>query len=169
MWKVKVKLLSRVWLFATPWTAAYQAPPPMGFSRQEYWSGVPLPSLQQTWVYANSRRQWRTGQPSVLQSVGVVKSQTRLSNWTRKVSRRLEFKEIWWRQIIILGTGPGIFWVHRVYKHWLWNKTDLRLSLNSNTTQLYGLWGVFACLRDCVLTHKEGVTMVTRSHMLVNV
>ena len=39
-WKVKVKLLSRVWLFMTPWTAAYQAPPPMGFSRQEYWSGV---------------------------------------------------------------------------------------------------------------------------------
>ena len=44
-WKVKVKLLSRVRFFETPWTAAYQAPPPMGFSRQEYWSGVPLPSL----------------------------------------------------------------------------------------------------------------------------
>ena len=39
-----MKLLSRVRLFATPWTAAYQAPPSMGFSRQEYWSGVPLPS-----------------------------------------------------------------------------------------------------------------------------
>ena len=43
-WKVKVKSLSRVRLSATPWTAAYQAPPPMGFSRQDYWSGVPLPS-----------------------------------------------------------------------------------------------------------------------------
>ena len=43
--KVQVKSLSRVRLFATPWTAAYQAPPSMGFSRQEYWSGVPLPSL----------------------------------------------------------------------------------------------------------------------------
>ena len=43
-WKVKVKLLSHVQLLATPWTAAYQAPPSMGFSRQEYWSGVPLPS-----------------------------------------------------------------------------------------------------------------------------
>ena len=43
-WKVKVKLLSRVRLLATPWTAAYHAPLPMGFSRQEYWSGVPLPS-----------------------------------------------------------------------------------------------------------------------------
>ena len=40
---MKVKSLSHVWLFATPWTAAYQAPPSMGFSRQEYWSGVPLP------------------------------------------------------------------------------------------------------------------------------
>ena len=43
-WKVKVKLLSRVRLLATSWTAAYQAPPSMGFSRQEYWSGLPLPS-----------------------------------------------------------------------------------------------------------------------------
>ena len=43
-WKVKVKSLSRVWPSATPWTAAYEAPPSMGFSRQEYWSGVPLPS-----------------------------------------------------------------------------------------------------------------------------
>ena len=43
-WKVKVKLLSHVWLLATPRTAAYQAPPSLGFSRQEYWSGVPLPS-----------------------------------------------------------------------------------------------------------------------------
>ena len=43
-WKVKVKSLSNVWLLATPWTAAHQAPPSMGFSRQEYWSGVPLPS-----------------------------------------------------------------------------------------------------------------------------
>ena len=41
-WKVKVKSLSPVWLLATPLTAAYQAPPSMGFSRQEYWSGVPL-------------------------------------------------------------------------------------------------------------------------------
>ena len=45
-WKVKVKSLSRVRLLVTPWTAAYQAPPSMGFSRQEYWSGVPLPSLK---------------------------------------------------------------------------------------------------------------------------
>ena len=45
-WKVKVKSLSHVQLLATPWTAAHQAPPSMGFSRQGYWSGVPLPSPQ---------------------------------------------------------------------------------------------------------------------------
>ena len=43
-WKVKVNLLSHVQLLATPWTAAHQAPSSMGFSRQEYWSGLPLPS-----------------------------------------------------------------------------------------------------------------------------
>ena len=43
-WKVKVTSLSPIRLFVTPWTAAYQAPLPMGFSRQEYWSRVPLPS-----------------------------------------------------------------------------------------------------------------------------
>ena len=42
--KVKVKSISRVGLFVTPWTVAYQAPPSMGFSRQEYWSGLPFPS-----------------------------------------------------------------------------------------------------------------------------
>ena len=42
--KAKVKVLNRFWLFATPWTVAYQAPPSMGFSGQECWSGVPLPS-----------------------------------------------------------------------------------------------------------------------------
>ena len=54
-WKVKVKSLSWVWLFTTPWTAAHQAPPSMGFSRQEYWSGVPLPSPTQEvdqWKYS---------------------------------------------------------------------------------------------------------------------
>ena len=43
-WKVKVKSLSHVQLFTTPWTVAYQVPLSMGFSRQQYWSGVPLPS-----------------------------------------------------------------------------------------------------------------------------
>ena len=52
--KVKVKSLSRVRLFTTPWSAAYQAPPSMGFPRQEYWSGVPLPSPEFQWSYFKS-------------------------------------------------------------------------------------------------------------------
>ena len=53
-WKVKGKSLSRVWLLVTPWTAAYQAPPSMGVSRQEYWSGMPLPSpFPMTRLYQN--------------------------------------------------------------------------------------------------------------------
>ena len=43
---MKVKSLSRIGLFATPWTVAYQAPPSMGFSRQQCWSGLPFPSLR---------------------------------------------------------------------------------------------------------------------------
>ena len=46
-WKVKLKSLSHVWLLVTPWTVTHQAPPSMGFSRQEYWRGVPLPSPMQ--------------------------------------------------------------------------------------------------------------------------
>ena len=55
--KVKVKSLSHVRLLATPWTVAYQAPPSMGFSRQAYWSGVPLPSpwmLYRFWQIYNN-------------------------------------------------------------------------------------------------------------------
>ena len=49
--KVKVKSLSRVWLLATPWTTAHQATQSMGFSMQEYWSGVPLPSPRTVWRF----------------------------------------------------------------------------------------------------------------------
>ena len=62
-WKVKVKSLSHVWLLATPWTAAYQAPPSMGFSRQEYWSGLPLPSLRSPALQANSLPSEQPGKP----------------------------------------------------------------------------------------------------------
>ena len=68
-WKVKVKSFSRVQLFATPWTVAHQAPPSMGFSRQEYWSGVPLPSpfVLLTWTYNNAQGHTsQTASPSTL-------------------------------------------------------------------------------------------------------
>ena len=59
-WKVKVKSLSHVRLLVTPWTAAYQAPPSMGFSRQEYWSRVPSRSavLHTTYTYFASSFVW---------------------------------------------------------------------------------------------------------------
>ena len=50
--KVKVKSLSRVQLFVMPWTVAYQPPPSMGFSRQEYWSGLPCMSLKPFHVFS---------------------------------------------------------------------------------------------------------------------
>ena len=56
-WKGKVKSLGPVWLFATPWTAAHQAPPSMGFSRQEYRSGVPLPYPSCTPRYLQKRNE----------------------------------------------------------------------------------------------------------------
>ena len=84
-WKVKVKLLSHVPPLATPWTAIYQAPPSMGFSRQEYWSGVPLPSPSQPdekfpryvsllvplTVFKNPHNLWRSG--------------AYISDWARKI------------------------------------------------------------------------------------
>ena len=59
-WKVKVKSLSCVRLLATPWTAAYQAPPSMGFSRQEYWSGVPSPSPNYHYIIYRIGHNWET-------------------------------------------------------------------------------------------------------------
>ena len=49
----EVKSLSHVWLFATLWTIAYQAPLSMGFSKQEYWSGLPFPSPKESWALKN--------------------------------------------------------------------------------------------------------------------
>ena len=57
-WEVKVKSLNRARLFTTPWTAAHQAPPPMGVSRQEYWSGVPLPSPLNLLISDNWMNEW---------------------------------------------------------------------------------------------------------------
>ena len=58
-WKVKVKSLSHVQLLAIPWTAACQAPPSVGFSRQEYWTGVPWPSLKGETTWTDSLTRWK--------------------------------------------------------------------------------------------------------------
>ena len=86
-----MKSLSRVRLFVTPWTVAYQAPPSMGFSRQECWSGVPFPCaqslgredpLEEGTATPSSIPAWRTPwteEPGGLQSMG-SQSWTRLSD-----------------------------------------------------------------------------------------
>ena len=70
----KVKLLSHVRLLATPWTAAYQAPPSMAFSRQEYWSGVPLPSRMTNLDCIKKQRHYFADQGLYGQSYGFSSS-----------------------------------------------------------------------------------------------
>ena len=70
-WKVKVKSLSPVWLSATLWTAAYQAPPSVGYSRQEYWSGLLVPSPILVWMKLNQIK-WGL-KPGERQRVGFLR------------------------------------------------------------------------------------------------
>ena len=98
-WKVKVKSLSRVRLFATPWTAAYQVPPSMGFSRQEYWSGVPLPSPQ-IWQCAAVIDCHRAGrfQPGCWPWLGALQGQSvplRAAVWQYFPAFRLKGRLLW--------------------------------------------------------------------------
>ena len=62
--KVKVKSLNHVWLFATPWTVAYQAPPSMGFSRQEYWSELPFPSPREMISFSAGDQSYKKNEDS---------------------------------------------------------------------------------------------------------
>ena len=70
-WKVKVKPLSCVWLFATPWTAAHEAPLSMGFSRQEYWSGAPFDCVDHNKYCGKFLKRWayQTTRPAFEKSV----------------------------------------------------------------------------------------------------
>ena len=85
-WKVKVKSLSRVWLLATPWTAASQAPLSMGFSRQEYCNGVPLPSPLR---FALVKQQKTSHKGSRLANI-LQSNRTSLSEWTITPSISIE-------------------------------------------------------------------------------
>ena len=69
-WKVKVKSFSHVWLFKTPWTAAYQAPPSIGIFKARLLEWVTIVFSQWTWVWVNLGSWWWTGKPGVLQSMG---------------------------------------------------------------------------------------------------
>ena len=89
--KVKVKSLSHVRLLATPWTTAYQAPPSMGFSRQEYWSGVPLP-----YTYTKFNDIWFLMWFSGKQSACQYRSYRRccFNPWVWKIPWRRKWKPI---------------------------------------------------------------------------
>ena len=71
-----------VWLFATPWTAAYQAPPPMGFSRQEYWSGVPLPSPGEQYEYSLKNLEIELPYDPAIPVLGIHNEETRIERDT---------------------------------------------------------------------------------------
>ena len=83
--KVKVKSLSRVRLLATPWTEAHQAPPSMGFSRQEYWSGLPLPSPDAS----STANQLRASRRSLFTQLWVAGSKQLGSQGSRGLPRPL--------------------------------------------------------------------------------
>ena len=106
-WKVKVKSLSRVRLLATPWTAAHQAPPSLGFSRQEYWSGVPSPSpemtaadvysalsVQSNFISITSLASWNNpGRSVILSPISLMREPVRLMyrNYTLEQWGRIEW------------------------------------------------------------------------------
>ena len=104
-WKVKVKSLSHVWLFATPWTAAHQASPSMGFSRQEHWSGAPSPSPAL----------WSVG----LQRVG--------RHWvTEHASMQVLNRETWVAYSLFFWVGKEWAWYRRKeWQHLPWEGRDL--------------------------------------------
>ena len=96
---MKVKSLSRARLLVTPWTAAYQAPPSMGFSRQEYWSGVPLPSPKLSLVHMkeqNSAKEAARGEsePLILHNCSLI-SNVRASLVVQLVKNLPAMQETW--------------------------------------------------------------------------
>ena len=94
-WKVKVKLLSRVRLLATPWTAAHQAPLTMGFSRQKHWSGVPLPSPKECMNGSNSQVSWEGKEQRWV--VVTLMGEIRSNLWCRIMWLRKEKEKNHWR------------------------------------------------------------------------
>ena len=119
--KVKMKSLSRVRLLATPWIAVYKAPPSMGFSKQEYWSGVPLPSPHM--AYRNC----------YLESSG--KKTERESGAANKLFRYTAYRD---KQCFRVGEARynGTTWLgysrksHKIYIHGKWLRTREILMLN---------------------------------------
>ena len=109
-WKVKVKSLSHVWPSATPWTAAFQAPPSMGFSRQEYCSGVPLPPLLFFWLG---------------QSLWLCRSQQTLQNSLRDGNTRTPYLPLEKRVFRSRSNSLNGTWNNRLTPNWERRKSKL--------------------------------------------
>ena len=115
-WKVKVKSLSHVRLLVNPWTAAYQALPYMGFSKQEYWSRMPLPSPTSTWTHYKLLKQasyLTTPERSI--NIFINTECFRYINWMSAFENNLPLFQVPKNQwhlknllynLIIIGIGP---------------------------------------------------------------
>ena len=109
-WKVKVKSFSCVWLLVTPRTAAYKAPPSMGFSRQEYWSGLPLPSSS---LLANSLILEQCFSKSFFRAVHIHRPRILLYNMGSDSvslgwSLRFYFADVFQGILMLLAHGPHL-------------------------------------------------------------
>ena len=123
-WILEVKSLSRVQLFATPRTVVYQAPPSMGFSRQEYWSGLPFPSPMNTGVGCHFLLQW------ILEWVAI--SFSRGSSWPRN-----------WTQVSHIVGRCFMVWVTREaqkYTYYPGNKVFPGGSVVKNLRAMQETW-----------------------------
>ena len=125
-WKVKVKLLSRVWLFETPWTAAYQAPPPMGFSRQEYWSRLPLPSPLGKTRRVNLYKALREYSPCIKSPSYYWKSRrffclNRFTLWVTDLGQ-FSIKEVWITSSPLLPYSLASLFFSFVFVFVIWNQ-----------------------------------------------
>ena len=136
-WKVKVQSLSRVWLFATQWTAAHQAPPSMGFSRQKYWSGVPLPSPVSCSVMSKYLWPW-TQAPLASLSMGIL--QARILVWVVFPTPGESSQPRDWTQVSHIADGFFTAWATReaqtIYENTIFPKL-LCLMQSSNYLLIY--------------------------------
>ena len=109
---MKVKSLSHVQLFVTPWTAAYQAPPSMGFSRQEYWSGWPLPGIKAA-PPAVGAQHWTTREVPLFRSLKDLKVSFTTMILGRSQLLRCRFLESESHLVVSSSLRP-----HRQYSPW---------------------------------------------------